>query len=430
MSDEYYNELGVKRTADETEIKKAYRKLAMKYHPDREGGDDEKFKKIGAAYDVLSDKDKRRIYDMHGKQGLEGGGGMPGGHSHEDIFAQMFGGGRPGGSGGFGMPGGGMFEHSMGGGGGMPSMFTQSMGGSMGGSGMFEQSIPMREKEPENIIKKINIVLRDICKGKRVSFKITRIVLDKSMIVACQGCRGAGVKKTTRQVGGGMFMQQQAVCSDCEGKGQMVPPTASTPKPEIINLEIYPGCPENIVFVFPGMTDERIGTPPGNLIFKIKYVDDATYRVIDNTHDLELKEPMKINLHESLVGFTKTLIHPDGTEIHVCSRLPVKPGRYCLAGRGIAIKHKSYNKIGDMYVVLEVDYPTKLKGTDGNLATILGQSAVKLTPAQCADGYGIQLTHPRPANDISQFVLHQTTEATKSIHPGGGGGSGGGCPVS
>ena len=88
----YYDLIGVPKSATEQEIKKAYRKKALKEHPDK-GGDPDKFKEITAAYEVLSDREKREIYDRHGEDGLKGGGG--GGHG--DIFSQMFGGGMGGG---------------------------------------------------------------------------------------------------------------------------------------------------------------------------------------------------------------------------------------------------------------------------------------------------------------------------------------------
>ncbi|KAF4678046.1 hypothetical protein FOL47_006998, partial [Perkinsus chesapeaki] len=78
-NNEYYKVLGLDRNANETDIKTAYKKMAFKYHPDRPEGDAEKFKEISQAYEVLSDKDKRRIYDQYGEEGLNGGGGGFGG---------------------------------------------------------------------------------------------------------------------------------------------------------------------------------------------------------------------------------------------------------------------------------------------------------------------------------------------------------------
>lgn len=93
----YYELLGVDKNAQKNEITKAYRKKALKEHPDK-GGDPEKFKELTAAYEVLTDKDKRETYDRFGEEGIkQGGGGMHAGHG--DIFSQMFGGGGMGGRG-------------------------------------------------------------------------------------------------------------------------------------------------------------------------------------------------------------------------------------------------------------------------------------------------------------------------------------------
>lgn len=99
MSD-YYSTLGLSKTATQDEIKQAYRKLAMKHHPDRTGGDDIEFKKIQEAYATLSDPEKRSQYDNPQPQGFQQFGGMPPGF--EDIMSQMFGGGNPFGFGGMG----------------------------------------------------------------------------------------------------------------------------------------------------------------------------------------------------------------------------------------------------------------------------------------------------------------------------------------
>eukprot|EP01051_Picozoa_sp_SAG22_P015102 SAG22_NODE_1928_length_3293_cov_29.434878_1_plen_174_part_00 len=88
-STEYYEKLGVAKDADENEIKKAYRKIAVKVHPDK-GGDPEEFKKLTEAYEVLSDAHKRQLYDQYGKEGLERGGPP---RSRDDIFGSIFGGG-------------------------------------------------------------------------------------------------------------------------------------------------------------------------------------------------------------------------------------------------------------------------------------------------------------------------------------------------
>lgn len=102
MSKDFYAVLGVSRSASDAEIKKAYRKLAAKYHPDKPSGDEGKFKEISEAYETLSDTEKRAMYDQFGsdysnRQGGFGGGGFGGGANYEDIFGSMFGGGGFGG---------------------------------------------------------------------------------------------------------------------------------------------------------------------------------------------------------------------------------------------------------------------------------------------------------------------------------------------
>eukprot|EP01084_Bolivina_argentea_P148375 259420_1 len=95
---EFYEMLGVAPEASESDIKRAYRKLALKYHPDKNPGDEaaaEKFKELGHAYETLSDESKRKVYDQYGKKGLEEGAGGGGGyHDPSDIFSMFFGGGR------------------------------------------------------------------------------------------------------------------------------------------------------------------------------------------------------------------------------------------------------------------------------------------------------------------------------------------------
>lgn len=105
MSKDFYAVLGVSRSANDAEIKKAYRKLAAKYHPDKPTGDESKFKEISEAYETLSDSEKRSMYDQFGsdyeqRQGGFGGGGFGGGAGYDDIFSSMFGGGGAGGFGG------------------------------------------------------------------------------------------------------------------------------------------------------------------------------------------------------------------------------------------------------------------------------------------------------------------------------------------
>ena len=195
--------LGVAKDADESTIKKAYRKLAMKYHPDRNPDDkeaEEKFKEIGEAYEVLSDADKRAAYDRMGHDAFKNGGmGGPGGAGGfggftdpMDIFAQMFGG----------------------------------MGGSFGGFGRQRQANP---RQPGSDLRyDLDITLEEAASGCDKVLEIERLVPcdacgatgskdGASGFKQCSTCHGTGV--VTRQSG---FFVQQSTCPTCHGSGQII----------------------------------------------------------------------------------------------------------------------------------------------------------------------------------------------------------------
>nr|ODN87502.1 chaperone regulator [Cryptococcus depauperatus CBS 7841] len=195
---EYYKVLGLSKDATEADIKKAYRRESLKWHPDKNPGDkraaaEEKFKKIGEAYEVLSDPKKKEIYDQLGEEGLKGGGapggdgggfgGFPGGaggggftfHATDpnDIFNSFF--SSMGGSGGddiFSSIGGGGFGGSSRGG---PRMRSTRMGGGMGGMpGGFASESPSNPPPPGEITKPLALTLEELYKGGTKKLKITR----------------------------------------------------------------------------------------------------------------------------------------------------------------------------------------------------------------------------------------------------------------
>ena len=202
MARDYYEVLGVARDADDAAIKKAYRKLAMKYHPDRNPDDkqaEEKFKEIGEAYEVLSDADKRAAYDRLGhdafKQGGMGGAGAGAGfggfRDPMDIFAQMF-----GGMGGFGGFGGGQARHAV----------PRRPGSDL----RYDLDISLEEaaRGCDKILEIERLVPCDACgaTGSKDGAKGYK---------TCPTCHGSGVM--TRQSG---FFVQQSTCPTCRGMGQ------------------------------------------------------------------------------------------------------------------------------------------------------------------------------------------------------------------
>jgi len=206
---DYYEVLGVDRKADAETIKKAYRKLAIKYHPDKNPGDkdaEEKFKEAAEAYDVLSNPEKRQKYDQFGhsmgQQGFPGGGGFysSGGMSMDDIFSMfgdIFGGRRAGGP----------------------------FGGATGGSPR------RRQRRGSDLRIRIKLTLEEIAKGVEKTLKVPTYVKcthcngtgakDGTAFATCSSCHGTGVITSVEQTFFGT-QQVQSVCPTCEGTGKVV----------------------------------------------------------------------------------------------------------------------------------------------------------------------------------------------------------------
>src|SRR6187401_3263272 len=172
---DYYSVLGVAKTAADDDIKKAYRKLAMQYHPDRNGGSreaEERFKEITEAYDVLRDPNKRAAYDRYGEAGLRGGAGG-GGFHHVDLSEAL-----------------GIFMRDFGGFGGFEQMFGAQAGASARGGNDVKISVPL--------------TLADVASG--VEKKITLKILDP-----CDHCDGSGAEPGSKA----------QTCTTCSGAGEV-----------------------------------------------------------------------------------------------------------------------------------------------------------------------------------------------------------------
>lgn len=247
---DYYELLGVPKTATPDEIKKAYRKLALKYHPDRNPGDkeaEEKFKEAAEAYDVLSDPEKRAKYDQYGHsmgpQGFGGAGGFgggAGGWSMEDIF----------------------------------SHFGDIFGGSFGGMGGFEgaggrsRTNRTRRRKGSDLRIKVKMTLAEIATGVTKTLKIPTFVRcnacngtgakNGTAFTTCQTCGGSGTVLSATQTPFGT-MQSEAQCPHCHGKGKIV-----TEKCNVCNGQGLERKEETVTFSIPaGVSDGQTLTLPG-----------------------------------------------------------------------------------------------------------------------------------------------------------------------
>ena len=250
---DYYEVLGVNKGASADEIKKAYRKIAIKYHPDRNPDNkeaEETFKEAAEAYSVLSDADKRQKYDTYGFDGLNGfgGGGFggAGGFSMDDIFS-MFGdifGGRGGGFSGFG--------------GGFGDIF----GGRSGGQGR-------HASRGSDLRVRVRLTLAEIQSGVTKKFKVKRDVQcahchgtgaegGSGDVQQCPTCHGSGYVMRTQRSPFGM-VQSQSVCPTCHGEGQIIKNkchecggSGLTKGEEVIEVQIPAGVSEGMVVNVPG----------------------------------------------------------------------------------------------------------------------------------------------------------------------------------
>merc|ERR1719324_1706456 len=257
----FYKLLEVDKNASNADIKKAYRKLAIKHHPDK-GGDPETFKEITRAYEVLSDTDKRAKYDRFGEEGLDGdGGGDP-----SDIFDAFFGG-----------------------------------GGRRGGD-------KRKRQKTKDVTQPLKVTLEQLYNGQTKKMAITRQVIDKKKgVVECGECDGRGVKVEVIRMGP-MIQQMQSACNSCGGQGK----TFKTKQDrEVLEVHIQKGSPDNHKVVFREMADEHPDADTGDVVFVLKQQEHALFK----RRGADLFIEKDISLVEALCGFTMELTHLDDRKI-------------------------------------------------------------------------------------------------------------------
>ena len=255
---DYYEVLGLSKGASADEIKKAYRKVAIKYHPDKNPGDseaEEKFKEAAEAYEVLSDDQKRAQYDRFGHQGMGGGGfGGGGGMNMDDIFSQ------------FGDIFGGGFES-----------FFSGGGGRRGGR---------RQRKGSDLRIKLKMTLEDMAHGVTKKIKVNRLVAaDGVTFKTCSTCDGQGqVRKVVNTMLGQMVSAN--TCPTCQGSGQVIdnrPPgvdgSGLTYKEEVIEIKIPAGVADGMQLSLSQKGNEAPGGGiPGNLLIVVEAIEHETLK--------------------------------------------------------------------------------------------------------------------------------------------------------
>ena len=329
---DYYEVLGVAKTASDDEIKKAYRKLAMKYHPDRNPDNPEaedKFKEAAEAYEVLSDPQKKAKYDQYGHQAFDGAGGFGGGHggmNMDDIFSQ-FGDIFGGGFGGFG------------GGGGGP-----------------------RRAKGSNMRIKVKLTLEEIANGVEKKVKVKRKVQAPGVSYkTCTTCNGQGqVMRVTNTILG--RMQSASTCPSCGGSGQILdkkPNNADAQgmilEDETVSIKIPAGVVDGMQLKVSGKGNDAPGNSiPGDLIVAIEELEhEFLKREGENLH-----YDLYISFAEAVLGISKDIEAVNG-KVRIKLEEGIQSGKILrLKGKGIP-SINGYGS-GDLLVHVNVWTPKTL----------------------------------------------------------------------
>jgi molecular chaperone DnaJ len=343
MSD-YYEVLGVPRDADEAALKKAYRRLAMEYHPDRNNGDHEaeaKFKALTEAYEVLRDPSKRSLYDRYGEAGLRGGGAA-GFHSFDlsealNIFMRDFG--------GFGG-----FEELFGGGG-------------RGGR--------QRERRGNDLKAAVSLTLAEVATGVKKSLKY-------KVLVACETCGGSGAKAGTKARtcptcgGSGEVRRAQrsifgqfvsvAPCPTCAGEGKLIQEPCPICRGDgrvrvdrTVTVDVPPGVSSSNYITLRGQGHAGArGGAPGDLVVMLEVEDDERFE----RHGDDLVYDLPLSFSQAALGAEVPVPTPLGEE-----KVKVAPGTQSgtvlrLKGRGLP--HLGAGSKGDLHVRIGVWTPDHL----------------------------------------------------------------------
>jgi DnaJ family protein A protein 2 len=361
----FYDCIGVAPTASADEIRRAYKKLALKYHPDKnqDAGAADKFKEISVAYEILSDEDKRKRYDQYGEKGVDS---ETAGMDPSDIFSSLFGGG----------------------------------GGRRG------------EPKPKTIMHELPVALEHFYNGKTVKLAITRDRLcgtcngrgsnKEGVSAKCSDCGGRGAKMMIRQLGPGFMQQMQVPCNSCNGRGTSLKPQdrcagcngeQTLKDKKIFEVVIEKGMKRGDSVTFAGEGDQ---IPDVKLSGDIVIVFDQKPHPTFDRKGKDLMMKKTISLVEALTGVKMVVQHMDGRNILIQTR----PGEvldpqflYEVAREGMPVKNTGGVERGNLLVQFQVVYPKSISEADATkLKEVFGQPPAVTIPAEHDEGFLNQTT--------------------------------------
>ncbi|XP_057313639.1 dnaJ homolog subfamily A member 4-like [Hydractinia symbiolongicarpus] len=323
-----YDILGVSPTSTPEEIKKAYRKLALKYHPDKNPDEPEKFKEISAAFEVLSDEKKRSVYDKYGDEGLkESGGGEF--HSPFDIFDMFFGGGG-------------------------------------------RRRKPGEKAKGRDTVHQLKVSLEELYNGATRQLALQKNVIcsgcngiggKEGSVQKCENCNGSGVEVKLRQIGPGMVQQIQQPCRECHQTGEKIREKDKCKKchgkkvnkeRKILECKVEKGMKDGQKIVFSEEGDQAPDIEPGDIVIILDEKDHDVFK--RNKHDLHMT--MEIELADALCGFSRTITTLDKRELLITSNPGevIRPGELkCVMDEGMPV-YRTIQK-GRLVIDFKINFP-------------------------------------------------------------------------
>lgn len=355
---DYYEVLGVEKNANADEIKKAYRKAALKHHPDKNPGDksaEDKFKEAAESYDVLSDENKRARYDQLGHAGMDGmgaggGGGFGGGFSMDDIF----------------------------------SNFGDIFGGQFGGFSSQRRGGGKRVNRGGDLRVKVKLTLKEISEGTTKKLKITKMVAcsdcggsgakDSHSYTTCSNCNGQGV---VIEMVNSFFgrAQTQRACPSCSGEGKIITNPCGkcrsegvTRGEEVVEIRIPAGVGEGMQLAVSGKGNAaRRGGISGDLLVVIE--EETNTELVRDGNDL---------LHNLKISIVKAILGGEVDVPTIDGRAKIKIAAGTQAGKVLRLKGKGLPDIngygrGDILAIVDIIIPTKLNAEEKKLVEKLAE---------------------------------------------------------